>query len=181
MRRFIVLAAALGTVAVLVRGCATSAQSPSAAAPSSAMPSAAESGATAMSGSMGASSTDAATPLVVSGTALTGQKIFLDGMTPTGKVKFTLGSDDVGNGACANCHGKDAGGGDGPMITWSMLTSNAKMAKMPKYVYTTPEQVVTSFTTGVRPDGTALKTAMPRYQLTPEESAAIVAYLEALK
>lgn len=181
MRRVIILFAVLGMAALLASGCATSTQPHGAAAPSSALPAASESGSMSMSGSAGTSNTDSATSPTVSRTALVGQKIFLDGITPTGAVKFTLGSDDVGNGACANCHGKDAGGGDGPMISWSMLTSNAKMENMPKYAYTAPAQVVSAFTTGVRPDGTPLKNAMPRYQLTPQEAAAVVDYLQALR
>ena len=181
MRRFFILLAALGTATLLLAGCAASARSPGAAAPSAGAPSASESAASSMSDSMGNSNTESTTPRAVSGTALIGRKIFLAGVTPNGMVKFRLGSEDVGNGACANCHGKDAGGGDGPMISWSMLTSTAKMKKMPKYAYTTPEQVATAVTTGVRPDGTKLKHAMPRYQLTPPESAAVVAYLKALE
>lgn len=124
---------------------------------------------------------ETATPPTVTGAALVGQKIFLTGMTSRGAIKFTGGSDDVGSGACANCHGKNGGGGDGPMISYAMLTSSAKMSGMPKYVYQNPAQVVDSVTTGVRPDKTHLGVAMPRYQLTTADAAALIAYLKALK
>jgi mono/diheme cytochrome c family protein len=133
-------------------------------------------------GSMPSSGTDSATPLTVTGTALVGQKIFLEGTTPSGPVKFTGGSDDVGNGACANCHGTNAGGGDGPMISWSMLTEKGStMGGMPKFSYASPDQVVTAITAGVRPDGTKLKTDMPRYRLSAADTAAVVSYLKALR
>ena len=118
----------------------------------------------------------------VTGEALVGQKIFLSGVGAGGAaVRFPLGSDDVGTSACANCHGKNGRGGDGPMITWSMLGSKAKMEGMPKYVYSTPDQVIAAFTRGVRPDGTKLTDSMPRFTFSADESAGIIAYLKALQ
>ena len=135
-----------------------------------------------MGGSMTASAATSATPPVMTGAALIGQRIFLEGMTPSGKVSFSGGSHDVGNGACANCHGRDAGGADGPMISWSMLTmKGSTMGNMPKYSYSSPKQVVLAITTGTRPDGTTLKPGMPRYRLASSDAEAVIAYLKALR
>jgi hypothetical protein len=108
-----------------------------------------------------------------------GAALFQEGRTlEGGKVTFTGGGPMVGSGACANCHGKDAEGKVGPMISWAMLTSAEKMDMMPKYVYKTPDQVFTAVTTGKRPDGTQLRPMMPRYELTAEEFEYLVAFLK---
>lgn len=182
-RTLLTLAATL--VALMLAGCTVSAQS---AVPPT--PSAMGSPASPVSTLGGAATTTAMpmgttgapqAPAKVTGVALAGQKIFDEGLTPSGPVKFTGGSDDVGNGACANCHGVNAGGGDGPMITWSMLTAKGStMPNMPKYSYQTPDQVMAAFTTGVRPDGSKLKNDMPRYSCSAEEAAAVIEYLKAV-
>ena len=184
MKKVALLLAVSAAVCLLASGCSTAAQTsaPPAPAPAASMAASAPAASATSSGSMMGSGADSATPITVTGTALVGQKIFLEGMTPSGPVKFTGGSDDVGNGACANCHGKNAGGGDGPMVSWSMLTmKDPAMGNMPKFSYTSPDQVVVAMVTGTRPDGTKLKTNMPRYQLSSAEAAAVVDYLKALK
>ncbi|MDR3686204.1 MAG: c-type cytochrome [Coriobacteriia bacterium] len=186
MKKVALLLAVSAAACLLASGCSSAAQttSPPAQAPAASMPASAPATAsTAGGGSMSmGSGTDSATPVAVTGTALVGQKIFLEGTTPNGPIKFTGGSTDVGNGACANCHGKNAGGGDGPMISWSMLSmKGSTMRNMPKLSYASPEQVVTAITAGTRPDGTKLKANMPRYQLSSADAAAVVDYLRALR
>jgi mono/diheme cytochrome c family protein len=116
----------------------------------------------------------------LTGDALVGQKIFVQGQTASGPVRFTSGV-NAGNGACANCHGVGGNGGSGPAIGWNHLTRKMNMPNMPKFVYATAAQVITVITTGVRPDGTKLKATMPRYELTAADGSAIVAFLQAPK
>ena len=179
----LVLATAATALVLFASGCASSATGAMPRSRAAAVSTAADgTGGSSTGGSMTASAAPSATPPVVTGAALVGQRIFLEGMTPSGKVSFTGGSDDVDNGACSNCHGKNAGGADGPMISWSMLTmKGSTMGNMPKYSYSSPEQVVTAITSGTRPDGTALKTDMPRYRLAASDGEAVVAYLKSLR
>lgn len=115
----------------------------------------------------------------LSATATIGEKIFVLGRTSDGKVKFTGGSDDVGNGACANCHGDQAQGGDGPMIAWSMLSAKSSaMKNMPKFTYSSADQVYSAVTMGVRPDGTRLKQDMPRYDLSRADFDQLMDFLK---
>ena len=66
------------------------------------------------------------------------------------------------------------------MLRWSMLTAkSSKMANMPKYSYSSPDQVYVAVTTGVRPDGTQLKPAMPRYTLSKADFDQLIAFLKA--
>jgi len=120
--------------------------------------------------------------IAVTGSALVGEAIFLRGMSsPNATIQFTGGDDNVGNGACANCHGQDARGGVGPMVAWNMLTRHMSMDNMPKFVYSTPDQVSAVLVTGIRPDGSKLQDSMPRYVFPAEQSSALIDYLKLLK
>lgn len=121
----------------------------------------------------------ASSTATLSANASAGERIWAAAQGATGTVTFAGGSDDVGNGACANCHGDKAQGGDGPMIGWSMLSAKTStMPGMPKYSYSSPDQVYASVTTGVRPDGTTLKPAMPRYNLSRADFDQLIAFLK---
>jgi mono/diheme cytochrome c family protein len=124
--------------------------------------------------------TSAAPAPALTGAALVGQKIFMQGQTASGPVRFTSGV-KAGNGACANCHGVGGNGGSGPAIGWNHLTRHMNMKNMPKFVYTTAAQVITTITTGVRPDGTKLISKMPHFELASADASAIIAYLQARK
>ena len=119
--------------------------------------------------------------LTVSANASPGERLFRLGLTSTDNpVKFLGGGKDVGNGACANCHGDHAQGGSGPMISWTMLTTSQSMGNMPKYVYKTPSEVFATTISGVRPDGSRLNDAMPHYAMTRADFDELVAYLKTL-
>ena len=182
VKRLAVLVTAAIALCPLASGCASSATSSMPSTRPMATSTASDTGMQSMGGSMTAPTATSSTPPVVTGAALVGQRIFLDGMTPSGQAGFSGGGNHVGNGACANCHGKNAEGADAPMISWSMLTmKGSMMGNMPKYSYASPEQVVTAITTGTRPDGTTLKADMPRYRLTASDAEAVIAYLKALR
>ena len=120
-------------------------------------------------------------PLTVSENASPGEKLFRGGLTSTDNpVKFLGGGKDVGNGACANCHGDHAQGGSGPALSWTRLTTSATGDNMPKYVYKTPYEVFATTTSGVRPDGSKLNDAMPHYAMTRADFDELVAYLKKL-
>ncbi|MBU3031104.1 hypothetical protein [Paracoccus marinaquae] len=77
--------------------------------------------------------------------------------------------------SCAGCHGRDAGGGaevqSGPAIDWQTLSAQG---------YGTAD-LVRVLTEGVRPDGTRLGGAMPRFGLAdPGDPVALKAYLGAV-
>ena len=173
--RHIVLLLAAASL-MLSAGCST-AQSQSRSADAVAQPTASSASQPASSGTTAMKSVSSNAPL--SANASAGEKIWAAAQGATGTITFVGGSDDVGNGACANCHGDKAQGGDGPMIGWSMLTAkNSTMAGMPKFSYSSPDQVYASVTTGVRPNGTKLKPAMPRYSLSRTDFDQLIAFLK---
>lgn len=173
-RRTLLLVLAVAVVAATA-GCTaaqTSGPSPSPASDTAVQASGAASGT--MSGMSGGS-----TAATLTADAGVGETIWATGRTPAGKVVFTGGSDDVGNGACANCHGDKAQGGDGPMIGWSMLSAKGgAMKNMPRFSYSSPDQVYVAVTTGVRPDGTQLSANMPRYQLPRADFDQLMVFLK---
>ena len=173
------LLALAGVALALAAGCAhTQSQQPSAASATSMTGSAKQASAPESSSVMPGMKSGSIDP-TMSANAGVGEKIFALGVTPSGPVAFKGGSPDVGNGACANCHGDAAQGGDGPMIGWPMLTAKSSaMAGMPQYSYTSADQVYVAVTTGVRPDGTQLKTNMPRYDLKRADFDQLVGFLK---
>ncbi|WBU51908.1 c-type cytochrome [Paracoccus sp. SCSIO 75233] len=77
--------------------------------------------------------------------------------------------------SCAGCHGGDAGGGaevqSGPDITWTTLTAKGY----------SPEAFARALTEGLRPDGSELGGAMPRFGFSDaDDPAALIAYLDAV-
>ncbi|MCP9469893.1 MAG: cytochrome c [Nitrospira sp.] len=88
--------------------------------------------------------------------------------------------------ACANCHGRDGrglneGGLRAPDIRWSTLTD--RFAPVRHGVVAVPYDRSTlahTLATGQRPDGSMLSPAMPRFDLTEDEIAALVGRLIAL-
>lgn len=114
----------------------------------------------------------------LSAAAIAGEKIYTLGRTPKGPVQFSGGGASVGNGACANCHGARARGGSGPMIPLGMLIYGGKMTNMPKIKYANVDQIYAAVTTGKRPDGSQLKTDMPRYTMSRSDFDELAAYLK---
>jgi hypothetical protein len=84
-----------------------------------------------------------------------------------------------GNLACASCHGTDGRGGahnmgmmqtmDAKDIRWSVLGNEFD-----------PEKFRLAVVEGKDPDGTQLKTDMPRWNISSEDLADLIAYLKTL-
>lgn len=105
------------------------------------------------------------------------------------EIQGTLGSGVELSGsaaACANCHGRDGrgvseGGLRAPDIRWSTLTD--RFAPVRQGVVAVPydqSNLAQTLATGQRPDGSMLSPAMPRFDLTEDEIAALVEQLIAL-
>lgn len=88
--------------------------------------------------------------------------------------------------ACANCHGHDGrglneGGLRAPDIRWSTLTDRfAPVRHGVVAVLYDRSTLAHTLATGQRPDGSMLSPAMPRFDLTEDEIAALVEQLIAL-
>jgi mono/diheme cytochrome c family protein len=124
-------------------------------------------------------STPATTPAsapttpAVTGIAL-GKMIFDTGAGNAGAIPTKLGFAKIKVNACKNCHGADGKGGKGlvagPDIRGSKLQPDFDEAKFARAV-----------TTGVDDTGKQLKSKMPRFSATPEETAALWLYVNSLK
>jgi cytochrome c oxidase subunit 2 len=117
-----------------------------------------------------------------------GERIFFTGTGNRGPIPFRVAGTGPMGGmmmrtvGCANCHGPDGRGGllfpDGVKsadIRWAALT--AEDMDHPPY---TPETLKRAITQGVDPAGHPLSPFMPRWDMTPEEQDAIVAFLRTL-
>jgi hypothetical protein len=115
-----------------------------------------------------------------------GAALFASGARPGSAAPLATATGDVALPAsalpCASCHGADARGGDSeagvrpPPITWSALTRPT--ATRPAYDEATLLRAVTQ---GMGAGGRALDPAMPRYQLTMEDGAALIAFLRRIE
>jgi hypothetical protein len=117
-----------------------------------------------------------------------GRAIYQDGSSSTGRTITAV----ISSGAevpaslvaCANCHGRDGHGvPEGtlipPDLTWSALTKPYGMIRRdartrPPY---TDVLITRAITLGVDSAGVALSAGMPRYQLSLDECADLIAYL----
>lgn len=89
---------------------------------------------------------------------------------------------------CAGCHGdagtgKSEGGIAAGNVTWQNLTkeSGHTHADGRKHAPFTEATFARALTDGVDPDGNNLLTAMPRYRMSAEDIAALVAYLKRIE
>ena len=121
-------------------------------------------------------------------TAPTGSAASPSSPAALGKQIFTTGNGASGSpvgvssgtaGACQRCHGADAQGAVGPDIRWSVLTGATSSSRAPRFTIADEAQFTTAVTTGVVADN-QLRQMMPHFQLTPAESAGLVAYLKSL-
>jgi ABC-type branched-subunit amino acid transport system substrate-binding protein len=121
-----------------------------------------------------------------------GKEIYVRGTSPSGKdIRAYLGesSFEVPGSAvsCANCHGLDGqgkleGGVRPSNLTWEALTkpyglTHADGRKHPPY---TARGLELAITRGTDPAGNRLQGVMPRYQMSREDLADLVAYLGSL-
>jgi mono/diheme cytochrome c family protein len=153
------------SIAALSAGCSSqsSAPAPSTPPPAAVTPAPSE-----------PASTPPSTPATpaVSGLAL-GKMIFETGADNTGPIPTTLGMPTIKVNACKNCHGANGKGGKplaGPDIQGSKLKPDFDEAKF-----------ATAVTTGVDDAGKKLESKMPRFQATPEDTAALWLYVNTLK
>ena len=146
-------------------------------------------GCTAGCGMMGGcgSGSDAGVPGDGSSDALAiGKRIFDDGIGADGQPVPRTGH-MTGSYGCAMCHGSDGHGRTmmmfvAPDITYANLTDPAGMlepdgTRGPTYTDALLQRAVT---TGIDPDGEALETWMPRWQLGDEDWSDLLAYLKTL-
>jgi ABC-type branched-subunit amino acid transport system substrate-binding protein len=137
------------------------------------------------------------TPNASAATALTpeerrGKQIYLRGTSASGReITAYLGEPPLEVPAstltCAGCHGADGqgkpeGGVTPSNITWAALTkpygvAHASGRKHPPYTERALELAVTR---GLDPAGNRLLNVMPRYQMTREDMADLIAYLKRL-
>lgn len=117
-----------------------------------------------------------------------GKQIYLKGESDGGEIKATLGSGDLELSAsafpCANCHGlrgegSSEGGLQPPPLNWAKLSSAGQSALTRQdrgpYNETTLARAITS---GVNANGGRLHPGMPRYKMSAEQMADLVAYLK---
>jgi mono/diheme cytochrome c family protein len=110
------------------------------------------------------------------GNAQLGAQIFSTGKGADGApIEASAGA----AGACSRCHGADAKGAAGPDIRWSVLTGAASSSRAPRFTLADEAAFATAVTTGSA-RGNELGPMMPRFQLTPEQISALVAYLKTL-
>jgi mono/diheme cytochrome c family protein len=116
-------------------------------------------------------STPTATAPAVTGIAL-GKLIFETGNDNAGMIAYKNGIAKIKVQACKNCHGADAKGIKklGPDIRGSVL--------QPDFTEVT---FARSVVTGVDDAGKKLESKMPRFQATPEDTAALWLYVNSLK
>ena len=105
-----------------------------------------------------------------------GERIFTTGNGANGSA---VGVSAGAGGPCQRCHGRNAQGAMGPDIRWSVLTGATSSSHAPRFQLTDEAQFATAVTTG-EANGNQLKPMMPHFNLTPAETAGLVAYLKTL-
>jgi ABC-type branched-subunit amino acid transport system substrate-binding protein len=119
-----------------------------------------------------------------------GKQIYLNGTSASGaEITALLGDNDAPGSlmACANCHGFDGrgkpeGGVIPSNITWEDLTksyghTHASGRSHPAYAEISLARAITE---GVDPGGNQLNVAMPKYRMSREDLADLIAYLKRL-
>lgn len=117
-----------------------------------------------------------------------GKEIYLRGTNPAGReITARIGELDLpaASFACGGCHGirgegKSEGGVTAGNVTWSNLVKPYGHAHTTgrKHGAFTESALIRAVVNGVDPDGNELLVAMPRYKLSPEDMADLIAYLK---
>lgn len=122
-----------------------------------------------------------------------GRQIYHEGSSPTGAPIYALvGRSGVkvpaGVLVCASCHGEDGlgrpeGGVEPSNITWSYLTTSYghRHDNGRGHAAFDEASLVTAITERVDPAGNELDRAMPGYEMSPRDLAALIAYLKHLE
>jgi ABC-type branched-subunit amino acid transport system substrate-binding protein len=149
-------------------------------------------GAAPWSAAAGAAATETqATADGLSAAAARGKQIYSTGTSPAGGAMTAVlgeGGAEVPASAlpCAGCHGSDGRGGREGGVRPSDLTREALRQpaagggdgrRRPAY---SDRSLIRAVTMGIDPAGNALQVAMPRYRLTRQDAADLLAYLERL-
>lgn len=119
-----------------------------------------------------------------------GKKIYLKGEDEGGEITALLGGSDTevpaSTFACATCHGlkgegTNEGGLQTPSLVWSALAAPATSAltRQERAAYT-EAALVRALRVGVDPSRGRLHPGMPRYRMSDEQAASLVAYLKKL-
>lgn len=134
--------------------------------------------------------------------ASNGERIYFTGTSANGPISYSGGDFSPMNGrgmmrgislACADCHGSDAQGGqhlmhmqlmDAPDIRWRTLTEAEGAAHADEDEHEmahdpfTPETFAQAVRNGVDPAGNALDAAMPRWQMSDQDIAELIEFLQ---
>lgn len=120
-----------------------------------------------------------------------GRSIYLRGESAAGReIKAVVGEVDVPASAmtCAGCHGlrgegKTEGGVTAGDLTWSNLLKpyGHTHPSGRKHGAFTESSVIFSVTNGVDPNKNELNVAMPRFKMSPEDMADLIAYLKRIE
>jgi ABC-type branched-subunit amino acid transport system substrate-binding protein len=119
-----------------------------------------------------------------------GRQIYTKGEGASGEITAILGSDNLelsaGAFPCANCHGLKGegtreGGLQPPPLIWSKLTAAAQSAltRQARRPYDEPS-LARAITSGIDSSGGKLHPGMPRFKMTGEQMADLIAYLKKL-
>lgn len=120
---------------------------------------------------------------------LRGKSIYLRGESPSGReITATLSEVEVpaSTVTCAGCHGlrgegKTEGGITAGNLTWSNLLKPHTHPSGRKHKPFDEALFAKAVTSGVDPDGNRLAAAMPRFGLSPEDLADLIAYLRRIE
>ncbi|HLL14437.1 MAG TPA: ABC transporter substrate-binding protein [Pyrinomonadaceae bacterium] len=120
-----------------------------------------------------------------------GKQIYLKGESPDGaEIKTLLGTDKLEVPAtafaCANCHGlrgqgTSEGGLQPPPVNWETLVAphTSALTRRERAPYT-EATLARAIRAGLDPSGARLHPGMPQYELTPSQTADLIAYLKQL-
>jgi ABC-type branched-subunit amino acid transport system substrate-binding protein/cytochrome c553 len=119
-----------------------------------------------------------------------GRRIYFEGTSSSGSsIVAVIGSSREGVSAalvtCGNCHGRDGrgrpeGGIEPRDVRWSVLSKPLAATERPGRPAYTRALAGRAITMGLDAGGARLGDGMPRYRLSPEDLADLVAYLEVL-
>lgn len=118
-----------------------------------------------------------------------GKIIFNTGRTAAGgRLSYRIASGDESlptRNGCANCHGEDAKGRQGdvltPSITYKILVGPAELGRRTRTAYESDELIARAITEGIDSSDNRLNIAMPRWVLSNAEMRDLLAYLKRLR